>query len=341
MLFGNIYGLDLGTYEIKVYDKKYDRIWKEKNTIAIKEEKEIFAIGNSAYEMYEKSPYNIEVVFPMQEGVISRFYDMQYLLQNLVKQGKGFARGSNYVIAVPTDVTEVEKKAFYDLVVHSSAKAKDVRIVERGIADAIGLGLDVESSTGIFIVNMGSETIELSVLAAGGMVFSRILKSGGVSLDQAIINHIRNNNDFLIGKLTAESLRRNLGGFSNEIPKEQVVSGRNLLNGAPEQCTISSNQVRAAIKEELTSCAREIKTLLDRTPPQVLKSIQEQGIYLTGGLSNLIGVASYIEGVLGVKVNVASEPEFCAVRGLKKIIQSKELRKLTYSMLDENYRWMK
>lgn len=341
MLFGNIYGLDLGTYEIKVYDKKYDRIWKEKNTIAIKEEKEIFAIGNSAYEMYEKSPYNIEVVFPMQEGVISRFYDMQYLLQNLVKQGKGFARGSNYVIAVPTDVTEVEKKAFYDLVVHSSAKAKDVRIVERGIADAIGLGLDVESSTGIFIVNMGSETIELSVLAAGGMVFSRILKSGGISLDQAIINHIRNNNDFLIGKLTAESLRRNLGGFSSEIPKEQVVSGRNLLNGAPEQCTISSNQVRAAIKEELTSCAREIKTLLDRTPPQVLKNIQEHGIYLTGGLSNLIGVASYIEGVLGVKVNVASEPEFCAVRGLKKIIQSKELRKLTYSMLDENYRWMK
>ena len=341
MLFGNIYGLDLGTYEIKVYDKKYDRIWKEKNTIAIKEEKEIFAIGNSAYEMYEKSPYNIEVVFPMQEGVISRFYDMQYLLQNLVKQGKGFARGSNYVIAVPTDVTEVEKKPFYDLVVHSSAKAKDVRIVERGIADAIGLGLDVESSTGIFIVNMGSETIELSVLAAGGMVFSRILKSGGVSLDQAIINHIRKNNDFLIGKLTAESLRRNLGGFSNEIPKEQVVSGRNLLNGAPEQCTISSNQVRAAIKEELTSCAREIKTLLDRTPPQVLKSIQEQGIYLTGGLSNLIGVASYIEGVLGVKVNVALEPEFCAVRGLKKIIQSKELRKLTYSKLDENYRWMK
>jgi len=341
MLFGNIYGLDLGTYEIKVYDKKYDRIWKEKNTIAIKEEKEIFAIGNSAYEMYEKSPYNIEVVFPMQEGVISRFYDMQYLLQNLVKQGKGFARGSNYVIAVPTDVTEVEKKAFYDLVVHSSAKAKDVRIVERGIADAIGLGLNVESSTGIFIVNMGSETIELSVLAAGGMVFSRILKSGGISLDQAIINHIRNNNDFLIGKLTAESLRRNLGGFSSEIPKEQVVSGRNLLNGAPEQCTISSNQVRAAIKEELTSCVREIKTLLDRTPPQVLKNIQEQGIYLTGGLSNLIGVASYIEGVLGVKVNVASEPEFCAVRGLKKIIQSKELRKLTYSMLDENYRWMK
>ena len=120
-----------------------------------------------------------------------------------------------------------------------------------------------------------------------------------------------------------------------------MVSGRNLLNGAPEQCKISSNQIRAAMKEELTSCVREIKALLERTPPEVLRNIQANGIYLTGGLSNLKGVAIYIEAVLGVKVNVTEEPEFCAVKGLKKIIQSKELRKLTYSMLDENYRWMK
>lgn len=341
MLLGNIYGLDLGTYEIKVYDKKYDRIWKEKNTIAIKNKKEIFAVGNEAYEMFEKAPQNIEVVFPMQEGVISRFYDMQYLLQKMLKQDHGFARGTNYVIAVPTDVTEVEKKAFYDLVVHSAAKAKEVRIVERGIADAIGLGLDVEKLPGIFIVNMGSETTELSVLASGGMVVNRILKTGGVTLDQAIMNHIRYHNDFLIGRLTAESLRKNLGVFSDKGDASQVASGRNLLNGAPEQSTITAHHVRAAMKDVLTSCAREIKNLMDRTPPEVLKCIQTNGIYLTGGLSNLNGIATYMEGVLGVKVNVAKEPEYCAVRGLKQIIQSKELKKLTYSMLDENYRWMK
>ena len=341
MVLGNIYGLDLGTYEIKVYDKKHDRIWKEKNTIAIKNKKEIFAVGDAAYEMFEKAPLNIEVVFPMQEGVISRFYDMQYLLQKMLKQDRAFMGGTNYVIAVPTDVTEVEKKAFYDLVVHSAAKAKEVRIVERGIADAIGLDLDVERTAGIFVVNMGSETTELSVLASGGMVLNRILKTGGVTLDQAIINHVRYHNDFLIGRLTAESLRRNLGVFSDKGTLSQMVSGRNLLNGAPEQCTITAHHVRAAMKDVLTSCVREIKILLDRTPPEVLKSIQSSGIYLTGGLSNLAGIATYIEGVLGIKVNVAKEPEFCTVRGLKKIIQSKELRKLTYSMLDENYRWMK
>ena len=104
----------------------------------------------------------------MKEGVISRFYDMQYLLNNLLKKERHFARGSKYVVAVPTDVTEVEKKAFFDLVVHSTAKAKEVNIVERAVADAIGIGLDIQDSPGICIVNLGSETTELSVLASGG-----------------------------------------------------------------------------------------------------------------------------------------------------------------------------
>ena len=197
-MFGNIYGLDLGTYEIKVYDKKLDSIWKEKNTIAIKNKKEIFSVGDAAYEMFEKAPYNIEIVFPMKEGVISRFYDMQYLLQNLLKKEHHFARGSKYVIAVPTDVTEVEKKAFYDLVIHSTAKAKEVRIVERGLADAVGLGLDVKNSPGIFIVNFGGETTEFSILASGGMVLNRILKIGGNTLDQSIVSNIRYNKDFCV-----------------------------------------------------------------------------------------------------------------------------------------------
>ena len=107
-MFGNIYGLDLGTYEIKVYDKKQDTIWQEKNTIAIRNKWEIFAVGDAAYEMNEKAPYNIEIVFPMKEGVISKFYDMQYLLETLLKKERNFSRGSKYVVADPPDVTEVE-----------------------------------------------------------------------------------------------------------------------------------------------------------------------------------------------------------------------------------------
>ena len=135
----NVYGLDLGTYEIKVYDKKRDRIWKEKNVMAIEDGEKVLAFGNKAYEMYEKSPDNIEIVFPMKEGEISHFHNMQYLLTNLLKNGK--RRSANYVVAVPTNVTAVQKRAFYDLVVHSSARAKEVNVVERGVADAVGLSL--------------------------------------------------------------------------------------------------------------------------------------------------------------------------------------------------------
>lgn len=174
----NTYGLDLGSYEIKVYDKKKDTIWKEKNVIALKDKREIFAVGDTAFEMYGKSPAEIEVVFPMKEGVISKFNNMQFLLQNLLKQGHQFSRGSEYVIAVPTDVTEVEKKAFFDLVIHSTARAKEVNIVERSIADAIGLDLDVENAKGLFIANFGGETTELSVIAGGGMILNRLMKTG-------------------------------------------------------------------------------------------------------------------------------------------------------------------
>ena len=340
-MFGNIYGIDLGTYELKVYDKKSDTIWKEKNTIAIRNQKEIFAVGDVAYEMFEKAPLNVEIRFPMKKGVISHFYDMRYLLQNLLKKERRFARGSKYLIAVPTDVTEVEKKAFFDLVIHSTAKAKGAKIVERGIADAIGLGLDVKECKGLFIMNMGGETTELSIISSGGMVLNRMLKIGGVTFDQSIVNLVRYNQDFLIGRTTAESLRKNFGIFDEKVGKTLKVSGRNLATGVPEQSTISVNVVRAAMKEHLEVCVKEMKAMLERTPPEVLRNIQSKGIYMTGGLANLKGIDKYLEGSIGLPIHIAKDPETSAVRGLKKIIMTKELQQLTYSMLDDNYRWLK
>ena len=206
----NIYGLDLGTYEIKVYDKKQDSTWKEKNVIAIVDGKEILAVGDEAYAMFERTPGNIEVVFPMKEGVISRFTDMQYLLQNLLKKERRFTRGSEYLIAVPTDVTEVEKRAFFDLVVHSTAKAKEVSIVERGVAQCIGMGIRCPEDKGMLIVDFGAATTELSVVGSGGMVLNKMLKIGGMTFDVAVQNMVRRNYDFLIGRQTAEGFSENV-----------------------------------------------------------------------------------------------------------------------------------
>ena len=337
----NIYGLDLGSYEIKVYDKKLDTIWKEKTAIAISDNHEIFAVGDQAYEMYEKTPPNIQVMFPMKEGVISRFNDMQFLLQNLLKKERHFARGSEYVIAVPTDVTEVEKKAFFDLVIHSTARAKEVNIVERGIADAIGMNLDAQNTKGLFIVNFGGETTELSIIAGGGLVLNRLLKLGGVTFDQHVAQLVRYNHDFLIGRLTSEILRKRFGVFSEDNNAVLTVSGRDLITGVPQRREISINLVRAAIKEPLEQCVEAIQSLMDRTPSEIRKAVRRNGLFLTGGVANLPGLELYLEEMTGFRVRTAIDPDICAVTGLKMIIESKELKKLAYSMLEENYRWMR
>lgn len=337
----NTYGLDLGSYEIKAYDKKQDVIWTEKSVIAIKDKREIFAVGDDAYLMHEKTPASIEVLFPMKEGVISGFTHMQFLLQNLLKGDRQFAHGAEYVIAVPTDVTEVQKKAFFDLVIHSTARAKEVNIVERAIADAIGLNIDARNTKGTFIVNFGGDTTELSVLAGGGMIFNRLLPIGGRNYDQAIITLIRNSHDFLIGSHTAEALRCRFEVFKADSDVAFMVSGRDLITGVPTQKAISINLVRAAVRDPLMECLDAIRSLIDRTPPEVRKTIRANGIFLTGGVANSAGLDTYIEKNIGIRTRAAKNPELCAVNGLKKIIMSRELRQLAFSMLDERYRWMR
>ena len=338
----NVYGLDLGTYEIKVFDKKKDSIWREKNVIAMKDKKYIFSVGDEAYEMYEKSPDNIQVVFPMKHGVIAHFDDMQYLLGNLLQTDRQFVRGSEYVIAVPTDVTEVEKKAFYDLVFHSEAKAKSVRIVERGLADAVGFGLNIMDEKGVFIANFGGGTTELSVLSYGGIVLNRLVKIGGEHFDKAVSSLVRHNRDFLIGRLTAERLRREFGVFDQNTGSVLKVYGRDLITGVPSHTDIPISLVRAAMKEPLEECVRAIRSMIDRTPPDVRRAIEAKGIYLTGGITNLRGLTTYLEGSIGLPVMTVPNPELCAVKGLQKIILHKAYyKKLTYSMLDENYRWLR
>ena len=267
---------------------------------------------------------------------------MQYLLGSLLKTDHQFARGAEYMIAVPTDVTEVEKKAFYDLVMHSEAKAKSVRIVERGLADAVGLGLDVMNETGIFIANFGGGTTELSVLSRGGMVMNRLRKTGGETLDAAIAGRVRRNREFLIGKSTAERLRKEFAVFEDGTEDAKRVYGRDLTSGVPAHTEIQISLVRAAVKEPLEECAEAIRSMLTRTPPDVRRAIEARGIYLTGGVAGLKGFPTYLGERTGLKVFTVPDPELCAVKGLQKIILDKEYyKKLSYSMLDQNYRWLR
>ena len=172
-------------------------------------------------------------------------------------------------------------------------------------------------------------------------MLNKMVKIGGSTFDHAVASLVRHNYDFLIGRLTAESLRRRFGVFGGDHSATMTVAGRNLVTGLLQQQEIPISVVRAAMKEPLAECVDYINLLLNRTPPEVLRAIQQNGIFITGGLANLTGLARYIEGATGYPVRSADHPDICAAEGLGKIIKSKELKKLAYSMLDEKYRWMR
>ena len=201
----SVYGIDFGTSNIKIYNGVTRTSLNEKNIIAIKNKTDLFEIGDEAFKMYEKAPDNIEVVFPIKYGVIADLKKMKMLFEQFFKKLTG-PRGSKmgrFCIAVPADITEVEKRAFYEVVAKSDIKAREIKIVEKPIADAVGLGIDISSSKGNMIVNIGADTTEVSIISHGGIVISRIVKIGGNMLDQLICESVKKRYNILIGLKTA------------------------------------------------------------------------------------------------------------------------------------------
>ena len=176
----NVYGIDLGTCNFKVFCKSTGKILQEKNTIAVINKNQIYAYGDAAYAMYEKAPESIQVTFPVVNGVIADFNFLQNVLyEYLEEKNKGKMKGAEFIVAVPTDITDVEKRAFYELFYKSKFKPKNVLLCEKPIADAVGLGLDVNEPTGVMVVDMGADTTEISVISLGGLVLSDLLHFGG------------------------------------------------------------------------------------------------------------------------------------------------------------------
>lgn len=337
----NTYCLDFGSYEIKMYNPKLDKNIKIKDTIAVQNKKNILAIGDTAYEMFEKSPSNIEIVFPMKEGVISHFHDMQHILSQVLKETKHSLFRSKYIIAVPTDVTEVEKKAFTDLVNTGFNRPKSVKVVERGIADAIGIGIDIVNETGACVVNFGAESTEVSVIASGGMVLNKLIKTGSRHIDYEIQNRIKQSQDYLIGQLTAESLRTQFGINQGEALDGVKVPGRNLTLGIPEFRLMAREDIEIISREILDGIIASIDNMLERTPPLILRNIHKQGIYICGGSSKLKGLKDYLEEHFNCPILTVDEPEYAAVLGIGRIIDSAELNKMSYSLTNQNNRWSK
>lgn len=328
----NIYGLDIGTSNIKIYHKEKDNILNEKNIIAIANKTEIFAFGDEAFEMHEKAPDNIKVSFPVKYGVIADFDNMQTLFIEFIKRisrDKKIAP-ADYYIAVPTDITEVEKRAFLELAKDAKVHSKRIFVINKPVADAIGAGVDVNNAKGIMVVNIGADTTEISVLSLGGIVLSKAVKFGGNRLDQQIISAVRKNYNLVIGAKTAEYIKCELGSAIKQTETTVSVYGRHVVTGLPTRCTISSDIVYECLIEFINQIIDSIKSILERTPPELSADIIDTGIFLTGGSSAIRGLGELINNETELHVNIAENPSECVVRGIKAIIENPKYNEIAY-----------
>ena len=317
----NVYGIDLGTCNIKIYSKNDDGIMIEKNMIAIENKKNIFAYGDSAYEMYEKAPANIQISFPLNNGVIADIKDMEVLVKYFIADiTKGKTAPADYYVAVPTDVTEVEKRAFYDLVKNANVKAKNIYVVEKAVADGLGLGIDVKTSNGALVVNVGFDTTEISILSLGGIVLSRLIKTGGRKFDEAIKSAVRKEFNLIIGSKSAEQIKMQLKSLE-EKGEDAVVFGRDIVTGLPMQKQIPVAFVNECLIEHFSTIIDQVKLILERTPPELGADIYRHGIYLTGGASQVAHLAENMSRETGLKVQQMDNPVTSVAAGLSKVIK--------------------
>ena len=262
----NAFGIDLGTSNIKIYNRNDDKITIEKNMIAIENKDTLFAYGNSAFEMYEKAPGTIHISYPLSNGVIADMKHMETLIKYFIGDlCRHNIKPADYYIAVPTDVTDVERRAFYNLLKDANVKARSVMVVEKAVADGLGMDIDVKNSQGVLVVDVGYDTTEISILSLGGIVLSRLIKVGGQKFDDAIRAAIRREFSLIVGGKTAENVKISLKDLEKE-GKSAVVYGRDIVTGLPVEREIPTALVDDSLTEHFNTIIDNVKVILERTP---------------------------------------------------------------------------
>lgn len=328
----NGFGIDLGTSNIKIFSEESKSIFIERNMIAIENKKNVLAYGDSAYAMYEKSPANIVASYPVVNGVIADIHNMETLVKLFISDlQKGSLKPADFYVAVPTDVTEVEKKAFYDLIYDANVKARNIKVVEKAVADGLGLGIDVKNSQGVMIVNVGFATTEISILSLGGIVLSKLIKVGGYKFCETIRNTVRKEYSLLIGEKTAEKTMEALHELEKS-GENAFVFGRDIVSGLPIEKEVSTKLINEELLENFAVLIDNVKAILERTPPELGADIRRHGIYLTGGASQISRLATLIERVTDLKVNVPDEPSTTVALGLAKVIKDSKFNSLAYTI---------
>jgi rod shape-determining protein MreB and related proteins len=315
--FSNDIGIDLGTANSLVYVRGQGIVLNEPSVVAVESSSgKVLAVGKEARDMVGRTPGDIRAVRPMKEGVIADFDITEAMLRYFIQKVRCRMQlmRPRLVVAVPTGITEVESKA-----VEESAKnagCREVITIFEPMAAAIGVGLPVSEPCGNMIVDIGGGTTEVAVISLNGIVESRSVRTGGDTLDNAIVRYIKRCYSLLIGERTAEQIKIEIGS-AYPLPQEMTINvkGRDLNGGLPKTITISSTEIREALLEPVTSIVEAVRVNLERCPPELASDLIDRGIVLAGGTSKLRGLDQLIAEETGLPVTVADEPLLAVVKG--------------------------
>lgn len=320
-LFSNDIGIDLGTANTLVNIKGHGIVLREPSVVAVKGEREVLAVGDEAKRMLGRTPGSIKAIRPMKDGVIADFSVTQAMLTYFIRKAisKRGRRRPRVLVAIPSGITEVERKAVKEAAL--SAGARKVFLIEEPMAAAIGVGLPVQEASGNMVVDIGGGTTEVAIISLAGIVFSRSVRTAGDELDDSIISYLRREYNLMIGERTAEDIKTRIGSaypLAKELTME--VKGRDLVAGLPKTVQISSEEIREAISEPLNTIVNAVRVTLERCPPELSADLVDRGIVLAGGGALLKGLDKLLREQTGLPVHIAEDPLSAVAEGTGKAL---------------------
>ncbi len=315
-------GVDLGTANTLVFARGRGIVIREPSVVALEQETgKVLAVGHEARRMLGRTPGNIVALRPLRDGVIAHYEATEIMLRHFLARvlGRYSLVRPRVMVCVPSGITGVEQRAVLEAA--QVAGARKTYLIEEPMAAALGAGLDIAEARGSMVVDIGGGTVDVAVLSLGGIVVSASLKAGGDRFDEAIIRYMKKEHNLAVGERSAEEIKISIGTVDPEAPVRQTdVRGRDLVTGLPRTVTISSQEICRAVEEVTTTIVDGVRSVLDRTPPELAADILERGIVLTGGGALLDGMDRILSRRTEVPVIVAEDPLSCVALGTGKAL---------------------
>jgi len=319
-------GVDLGTANVLVYIKGRGIVLREPSVVAIdRDTNRILAIGEEARRMLGRTPGNIVAIRPLREGVIADYDTTESMLRHFIQKvaGRSLFFKPRIMVCIPSGVTTVEKRAVLEAAMQ--AGARKTYLIEEPLAAALGAGLVISEPCGSMVVDIGGGTTDVAVLSLGGIVVSESLRVGGDKFDEAMVRYIKKEYNIMIGERTAEEIKVNVGtAFPSGRNESMEIRGRDLVSGLPKTMRIGSTETREALAEPISLIVECVKTVLEKTPPELAADIVDRGIVMTGGGSLLHGLDKLISQETGIPTYLAEDPLSCVALGTGKALESLE-----------------